>query len=804
MDQKHLKTIMKYGKLFFSCLILTFALPTSGQQNYFVDGFHGGIYGHYPVEWYTQYLVDQLNVNPQWVIGMEIEPETWDTVQVRTPEAYRQLRPLMSSSRIDVTNPTYAQPYLYNINGESIIRQFQYGMRKLRLHFPGITFSTYSSEEPCFTSQLPQLLSQLGFSYLSLKNPNTCWGGYMANFGGQLVNLIGPDGTAITTVPRYACERLQPNSVWQTIAWANSPEYLKACRDAGIVNPVGMCYQDAGWKRGPWLGSDRKDTKYVTWTDYISQYTDTNRATTHHFTQEDVRPGLMWGSQVLQRIAREVRHTENTLLQAEKLAAMDLIEHGNKPRQTDLDEAWRRLMLSQHHDSWIVPYNGFSIKGSWAKAIQWWTSTADSLSYGIINQAATTNTDPRYITLYNTTGQPRREVVITGRNNNLSVTQVSVPAFGHISIKKPEMAPITKRNLTGQTCTIENNLYRLTFDLNHGGTLKSLIDKQSGKDFIDTNNDNYHFGELRGYFPEIGGFSSSTASPVKASLTACGTLFTSLELQGIINGTLFTKTVTLQRDSKIIDCKLHIDWQNDVRIGENVKVVRNSSRTGFYDTRYKLNLLFPTNMKATQLSKDAPFDVCESRQDNNFFHDWNNMKHNVILHWTDVSDGNNGMALLTDHTTSYTFGKDYPLALTVQYSGPGLWWRNYPIDGPSEIHYALIPHQGRWDQAGIEQLAERWQQPILIQAGKTVDKSLMETSCRLSAVTTSNDGTISLRLFNANGDSKQSVRLHFPISRAELVDLDGNITETLQTKRGELTLTIPRFGIRTLRLTLKK
>lgn len=217
-------------------LLMMFANHASAQTAFFVDGFHGGIYGHYPLDWYTQYIVDQLEANPDWVIGMEIEPETWDSVEVRTPDAYRKLKPLMLSERIDVTNPTYAQPYMFNINGESIIRQFQYGMRSLRKHFPGITFSTYSSEEPCFTSQLPQLLRQFGFRYMSLKNPDTCWGGYTANFGGQTVRLTGPDGTAVIAVPRYACESLQPNSVWQTIAWRNSRSILRlaARRALGI------------------------------------------------------------------------------------------------------------------------------------------------------------------------------------------------------------------------------------------------------------------------------------------------------------------------------------------------------------------------------------------------------------------------------------------------------------------------------------------------------------------------------------------------------------------------------------------
>ncbi len=792
-------------------LLMMFANHASAQTAFFVDGFHGGIYGHYPLDWYTQYIIDQLEANPDWVIGMEIEPETWDSVEVRTPDAYRKLKPLMLSERIDVTNPTYAQPYMFNINGESIIRQFQYGMRSLRKHFPGITFSTYSSEEPCFTSQLPQLLRQFGFRYMSLKNPDTCWGGYTANFGGQTVRLTGPDGTTVIAVPRYACESLQPNSVWQTIAWRNSPQYLEACRKAGIGNPVGMCYQDAGWKHGPWLGEGRKDSRYVTWTEYISRYTDKEKATDHRFSQEDVLPGLMWGSQVMQRIARNVRRSENNILMAEKMSAIDFVEHGNKPCQTELDEAWRQLMLSQHHDSWIVPYNTFRIRGTWEKAIEAWTNTADSLSAKIINKAASHDTDNGFITLYNVTGQPRREVVSVRDKGQNTFVMADIPAFGHISISRPDAVPVTTKAFVGgkqsddDACFIENEYWIIGFDLSRGGVVTRLIDRLTGKNLVASEAGEFRFGELRGFFPDEGRFCSSTETRAKATITTCGDLLTEIRLEGEINGTSFVKTVTLRKGSRIIDCSLNIGWQRNVRIGERVGSHRNASRTGFYDTRYMLSLFFPTGMKKARLNKDAPFDVCESKLSDTFFNDWRDIKHNVILHWADISDGDNGLALLTDHTTSYSYGEDYPLALTVQYSGPGLWGRDYPITGASELRYALIPHEGSWHDAGIQRLAETWRQPVIVRPGRVADKSLLETSCALSSVTVEDNGSMNIRLFNADSDdSRQTVTLDFPVSRAVVTDLNGEVQEELQVKNGKINLSIPRFGIRTVNLTLKK
>ena len=175
------------------------------QQAYFIDGYHGGIYGHYPVG-QTAFIAQKLRQNPNWNINIEIEPESWEVVRQRDPEGYEAFKRLfkdqsVESGRIEYVNPTYAQSYFFGTSGESAIRQFEYGIRLIRKHFPEAVFTTYSAEEPCFTSCLPYILKSFGFSYASTKNPNTMWGGYVSAYGGELVNWVGPDGTRLTTVP---------------------------------------------------------------------------------------------------------------------------------------------------------------------------------------------------------------------------------------------------------------------------------------------------------------------------------------------------------------------------------------------------------------------------------------------------------------------------------------------------------------------------------------------------------------------------------------------------------------------------
>ena len=825
--------------------VLLSAEVKAQQQPYFVDGYHGGVYGHYPLEWKTRFIVDQMEQHPEWRISLEIEPETWDSVAVHTPVDYRRMQELVKSPRVEFTNPTYAQPYAYNISGESLIRQFQYGIRKINEHFPDVDHLTYAVEEPCFTSALPQILSQLGYKYASLKCPNTCWGGYAAAFGGETVNWIGPDGSSILTSPRHEVEELQKGSVWQTTAWGNQPDYLKACREAGIEHVVGMCFQDAGWKNGPWIGYGNKTrggSKYVTWREYFEMLGIERSEQDYHFTQEDVRPALMWGSQVMQRIGRQVRRSENIIPQAEKMATMaTLLSPSYTTPQEKIDEAWRTLMLAQHHDSWIVPYNGLHRRGTWADWIREWTRSADRNALEVIQSAqneiagttAQTN-NTAVLRVWNTQPYARHEAVrvalpkewrgyevevqdsegnrfgaFLGRGN--LVFDAQVPAFGYATYRliRTDRRVERRRGNMEQSTTIENDLYRIVVDAEKGGVIRELICKQTGENWVDS--ESAGWGELKGYFLSQKKFRSSTETPAKVTTGRWGNVGEWMMIEGEISSHPFTQFIVLYKNSPVIDVELRIDWQEDEAIGEfRQRNAWSTNRRACYDDRYKLTLLFPMPFEKATLDKNAPFDVCRSQLENTHFGKWDEIKHNVILHWVDVAErgeNNRSLALMTDHTTSYSFGKGEALGLTVQYSGAGLWGRKYPITEATRINYALIPHRGDWDEAGIEQIRAMRAEPLmssLHEEAEMTSASLMELSGKgyeLVAAYPSEEGIV-VRLYNAAADEEpQRLMLGFEAEKVEQVDLNGKTTDQVEVKtrkgKSSFEVQMPRFGFRT-------
>ncbi|MGN6264143.1 MAG: glycoside hydrolase family 38 C-terminal domain-containing protein [Ginsengibacter sp.] len=842
----------KFFYIFSFLIFLSGFYRLSAQTNYFADGYHGGVYGHYPL-YVTKFMTEILKEDTGWRLNLEIEPETWDTVAVRDSENYAAFKKIIntpSAARVEYVNPTYAQSYLYNISAESIIRQFQYGMKKLEEHFPKITFTTYSSEEPCFTSALPQILKSLGFKYAVLKNPNTCWGGYVKAYGAESLNWVGPDGTSILTVPRYSSEAFQKNSTWQTIAWNNSKNYIDAALAQGIKYTVGMCIQDAGWKNGPWLGNRKSPlTQYTTWRNYFSLIKN-DKVPDWRLSQEDIKVSLVWGSQILQRIAQEVRIAENKLTMAEKAAALAKL-YGNVPYpEKKFDEAWRTLLLSQHHDCWIVPYNRHNGK-TWAQHVKEWTDFTICTSDSILNASLkklnenTANKPTKKILTFNSCGNDRNEIAsvelpaniaenislfdktktiqsqVISKNDSTSIVlfRAAVPAMGfkeyEILNKKPAVQNknnhITKKS--DGSYEMETSIYRLIIDPSHGGCIKNLVAKQlNNKEFVSPNN-KYAFNTLRGNFFKNGGIKTSGDSMANIQILENGPLRIKLQIKSKIGSNTIIQTIALTDGDKKIDCSLRIDYAEPTGVGENYK--QNSGydskdlHKAFYNDTSKLLVMFPLNLKDQKVYKDAPLDVTESKLPNTFYNRWDSIKNNIVDNWVDVTDNKNeyGIAVISDHVTSYSHGENFPLSLTVQYAGIGLWGRNYNVDGPTTIRYALVPHAGKWDKAGLNEETINWNEPIIGSMGyyeesarhfiESLDKGLAINAIYYKG----ND--LYIRIVNNESDKKtHHIIFNGYADQVQLVELNDKIVSLFDPKSKHVSfdLYLPLFAFKTIRL----
>jgi len=832
----------------FSALLAEAYIPLLAQntaQTYFIDGFHGGIYGHYPQK-YTEYLVNCLDSIPEWKIGLEIEPVTWDVASVYETRAFKKFRDyLLEGSRIEYTNPAFAQPYMYNISGESIIRQLTIGMSVLQRHFPGLKIETYSVAEPCFTSCLPTVLTSLGYKYCSTKCPDTIFGGYFSPRSAEVEWWVGPDGESkILNSPRNMAATFDKYCAWSTADHSMTKAYVDGSFAEGFKHPIGMTYQDAVWKIGPWLSIQPEEEKpfvsapeyaepeYILWNQYFREVAPLDDADEHTYTQEDMHPSLPWGGQPLQKVAKMTRIMENDVIRAEKISAMASVASGSKYPAGDLRHAWEGLMLSQHHDCWIV-------LRWWLKNVQtWFGNTMEYCRKAISNSLDSLALKGRegVFTVFNTTGTECRGAVtipaegkyhgVIGVNGGPVPSQrwgdsivfiASTPAFGWRSYSLSEaeyvMKPATSVRKKGRNVVLSNELYDITFCPEKGGAIVSFKDKRTGWEMVDVR-DGYPFNGMRAFYPEEDVFHSSGESPAIVETICSGAVRSSVRIKGKMNGVDFIQTVTLDAGDPVVDCSLTLDWKGPSQMigspepedGERMDDSGNryTWKMPFYDVNKKMNLLFPTVQKG-RIVKDAPFDVCESLLESTSFGSLDSVKHNVILNWADLEMRDGSLALFSDRTTSYSYGPEYPFGLTVQFVGTAHGCAFLNVDEPTTIHYAIVPHSGGWDEDGISCLSDHWNEKMMVAEGAPADaeRSLVDlegTGYQL-VTTYIADGDLYVRLFNVSGDETPiTINPSFRYSSAELVGLDGRIRETYGTD--PIIFSAPRFGLRTLRFHL--
>ncbi|MDE6528467.1 MAG: alpha-mannosidase, partial [Muribaculaceae bacterium] len=328
----------------------------------------------------------------------------------------------------------------------------------------------------------------------------------------------------------------------------------------------------------------------------------------------------------------------------------------------------------------------------------------------------------------------------------------------------------------------------------------------------------YAMGEMRGFFYDEGRFRSSAETPARVVAHSIVPGLEILTLEGSIAGYPFTQTLTLAAGSTRIDYDVHIGWNGNPGIGEYREKHWNHDRRGFCDDRYKLCVLFPTSFTADKLYKDAPFDVCLSRNDDTFFNSWSTIKHNVVLNWVDAaaSSGEAGLGIISDHTTSYVHGKDYPVGLTLQYSGQGLWGRDYKIDRPTHVSFAIVPHAGNEGAEAMASAADCYNEPLqaFVCGGNGVPAtgSLLgadNPGYRVSAAIRTGADGLTLRLHNSHAATDAAtVNLNLPGVGVTETDLSGNpvaeVEAVADKNRGvRFTTSMPRNGFRTFFISRK-
>jgi alpha-mannosidase len=404
-----------------------------------------------------------------------------------------------------------------------------------------------------------------------------------------------------------------------------------------------------------------------------------------------------------------------------------------------------------------------------------------------------------------------------------------IPAFGWSTYKfRSKQEPPAASTAEGihtavesdGSVMLENDLYRIRFDTRQGGAIGSLYSKSLGKEFCAQGK---LLNEFRGYFIAQQKWCSSAENPVRIDVLEQGPLRATVRISGSVGGCAFRSVAAIVQGQERIDFHTAFQFDEDTWIGDPWDIKpqdrRKERRRSSNNGRWKLQAVFPAALDDCAVYKNSAFDVCRSRNASTHFQRWDEIKHNIITNWVDVFDAkqNLGLALFSDRTTAYSFGEGDPLGLILGWGWEaGYWWGKCPLRGEQESSYSIVPHRGLWNEAELWQKNARAEEPIVAQWMESApDSAAVEHSyLRLTpaeAVLSSvclNGENLEVRVFHAQDRAGAfQLRFGFPVSRAELIELDGRIAAKLPVTRAEdgrwlVSVEVPGFGLRTVRASL--
>jgi len=251
------------------------------------------------------------------------------------------------------------------------------------------------------------------------------------------------------------------------------------------------------------------------------------------------------------------------------------------------------------------------------------------------------------------------------------------------------------------------------------------------------------------------------------------------------------QTIALDAASPRVDIHSKVDWK---------------------EHRTLLRALFPTAVVAQEATYEVQFGAV--RRPTHRSTTWDAAKFEVCGHrWSDLSERGRGVAILNDGKYGHSC-HDSTLGLSL------LRAPKHPDPdadiGTHEFSYAIVPHGGSWQDAGIPALAEAFNTPPVAYALNAGEEGPLGTSwspCTIeagggagvlvSALTTSEDGKGRLlRLWECHGGRGEVVvRWNMPAASARRVDLlDRPLQGDCQHEGGVTRLRVRPWELVTIRV----
>ena len=455
------------------------------------------------------------------------------------------------------------------------------------------------------------------------------------------------------------------------------------------------------------------------------------------------------------------------------------------PKQT-FDECWEKLLEYQFHD--IIP--GTSIREAYEETDKGYAEVFASIDkvQSTVQKAITNQFSCGGTVVWNPTPFEQSAPIRVGQ---VCVQAKNIPAHGYKIVQ--EFANSGRVYADGNT--LENGLLRVTFD--DKKRIVGIYDKRAGREVLpngkianrlmvyDDIPTYFDAWELRRHY-RLKSYEIDDLSKFEVIEDGCRSC---VKITRKYLASTIVQTVWLYADRAEIEFDTEIDWQCQKTL---------------------LKAEFPVDINTTRAICDVPFGSIERSITQNTT--WEQAKFEVCAHkYVDLSEGNYGVALMTDCKYGYSFVErqmEVSLLRTPKHPYP-------EADiGKHKIRYALYPHTSNFYASDVVQKAYVFNNPLMVQTVERGNGALPETysfvSCEaknvaIDTVKESEDGAcIVIRAYEyANTQTKTEISFGFEVEKVIICDMIERDIQELKVHNRKITVNFKPFEVITCKVYAK-
>jgi len=679
-----------------------------------------------------------------WV--REHDPALWDDIRARV--ARGQWAPV---------GGTWIEPDCNLPSGESLARQFLYGQRFFERELGRRCTELWQPDVFGYTGQLPQLMREAGIArFLTQKlswnrfNPpehhTFTWQGID---GSEVLTHFPPHDTynAEATVAElrrgvrayHDHDRTRDSLlVFGHGDGGGGPtramlERLRRARDLRGLPRTTMRHPEAFFDR---LEAGAGELRTIVGELYFEYHRGT------YTTQAALKRGN--------------RRCEAALHDAELLAAV-AARLGRAPYpRAELAEAWRVLLVTQFHD--ILPGTSITEVNARARAdLADVEARADALAAAASAALADGGDDAEGAAPVNTTPWPR-DAVATDPAGNL--VRVTAPPSGFGAVAAPDADDAVRAERTPDGGVVLENAH-LRATLTPGGSIASLVERETGREALSGPGNRLELYEDRPVDWDAWDIDPFHLETRADCAPAEG-------VAGIAAGPLRAE-VAFERP---VGERSHL--RQTIRLDAGARRLEVHTTAEWHEAHRLLKVAFPLAVRAGEATYETAFGV--ARRPTHFSTRHDLARFEVPGHrFADLSEHGFGVALLTDSKYGWSaLGDTLRISLL---RAPKLPDPEADM-GEHRFAYAIVPHAGGWQDAGIVAEARTFNAPVrwagAVPAGGEPWAHVEDApGLVLDTVKLAEDsGALVLRLYEAHGGrGRARVRIGLPFTTARRSNL---------------------------------